>query len=233
MNPLTKNKDLAKKLLELMKEPDYYLPIYKDTYLFRQGEVANELYLIISGQVVIGKTTSDGRELTIRYCGPNDLVGEFTTGQASIQYLVDGKITEPGEVAVFNQEKLLDQLQLKPQLMIELLSYFSLQQRKDQLRFRDLLLYGKKGALYSTLIRLANSYGQETEDGILINKHLTNQEIAHFCATTRESVNRQLTELRRNNVIQIEHGLITILELDTLRKAINCENCPIELCTID
>ena len=183
--------------------------------------------------MVIGKTTSDGRELTIRYCGPNDLVGEFTTGQASIQYLVDGKITEPGEVAVFNQEKLLDQLQLKPQLMIELLSYFSLQQRKDQLRFRDLLLYGKKGALYSTLIRLAKSYGQETEDGILINKHLTNQEIAHFCATTRESVNRQLTELRRNNVIQIEHGLITILELDTLRKAINCENCPIELCTID
>lgn len=32
--------------------------------------------------------------------------------------------------------------------------------RKQHSKFRDLLLYGKKGALYSTLIRLANSYGK-------------------------------------------------------------------------
>ena len=51
--------------------------------------------------------------------------------------------------------------------------------RKQHSKFRDLLLYGKKGALYSTLIRLANSYGKETDGGILISVPLTNQELAN------------------------------------------------------
>ena len=43
-----------------------------------------------------------------------------------------------------------------------------------------------KGALYSTLIRLANSYGITRSDGILINIVLTNQDLAKFCAAARE-----------------------------------------------
>ena len=53
-----------------------------------------------------------------------------------------------------------------------------------------------KGALYSTLIRMTNSYGVLKENGILIDLPLTNQELANFCATSRESVNRMLNELK-------------------------------------
>ncbi len=45
----------------------------------------------------------------------------------------------------------------------------------------------KKGALYSTLIRLANSYGVETEDGIFIDMPMTNQELANFAAAHAKS----------------------------------------------
>ena len=34
---------------------------------------------------------------------------------------------------------------------------------KTQTKFRDLVLNGKKGALYSTLIRMTNSYGSPKE----------------------------------------------------------------------
>lgn len=68
--------------------------------------------------------------------------------------------------------------------------------RRMQTKFRDLVLHGKKGALYSTLIRMTNSYGILKENGILIDLPLTNQELANFCATSRESVNRMLNELK-------------------------------------
>lgn len=68
--------------------------------------------------------------------------------------------------------------------------------RRMQTKFRDLVLHGKKGALYSTLIRMTNSYGVLKENGILIDLPLTNQELANFCATSRESVNRMLNELK-------------------------------------
>lgn len=233
MRQLAEINHLPKKLLKYLAKPDYYLPIHKNTFLFRQGEPVKELYVIVSGHVVIGKTSSEGRELTLRFCGPNDLIGEFIINDTPINYLVDGKITASGEVAVFDQKRLLDQLQNQPEAMMEFLKFASLQHRKDQMRFRDLLLYGKKGALYSTLIRLANSYGRKTDDGILIDFHLTNQEIANFCATSRESINRMLSELKKQQVIRIDQGKITIIKLDIIKKTINCENCPVTLCTIN
>lgn len=98
--------------------------------------------------------------------------------------------------------------------------------RKQHSKFRDLVLYGKKGAIYSTLIRFANSYGQNVEDGILITVPLTNQELANYSATARESLNRMLSELRRKNVIEIR-------DVNFLKREIQCENCGREICNIE
>ena len=96
--------------------------------------------------------------------------------------------------------------------------------RKQHLKFRDLVLYGKKGALYSTLIRLANSYGMETDEGILISVPLTNQELANYSASARESLNRMLADLRKSGVIAMRGHLILIKDIDYLKEEIHCEN---------
>ncbi|WP_440894898.1 Crp/Fnr family transcriptional regulator [Amphibacillus sp. Q70] len=233
MRRLTKINQLPVELNNYLSKPDYFMPIQKNTFLFRQGEAVKDLYVIVSGKILLGKTSSEGRELTLRFCGPNDLIGEFINGELPTNYLVDGKITESGEVAVFNQKKLLEEMSDNPNAMIEFLRFANLQHRKNQTKFRDLLLYGKKGALYSTLIRLSNSYGKKVADGILIDIQLTNQEIANFCATSRESVNRMLNALKQKDIIQMHHGRITIQQLDYLKKEINCENCPAVLCTVN
>ena len=66
--------------------------------------------------------------------------------------------------------------------------------RRMQTKFRD-LVHGKKVPCIPT-IRMTNSYGILKENGILIDLPLTNQELANFCATSRESVNRMLNELK-------------------------------------
>lgn len=224
---------LDKQLRRYFTEPDHYLTTTKNSYLFRQGDQARELFIIISGKVMISKTSPDGKELTLRICGPGDLIGEYNLAEEALSYLVDAKVIEAGEVSVYNQKRLIDKLALDSDASLALVKLTNLQYRKDQTRFRDLVLYGKKGALYSTLIRLSNSYGQKTKQGIYLDVNLTNQEIANFCATSRESVNRMLNELKRKGVIGIERGQITIFDLNYLKTEINCENCPIVLCTIN
>ena len=51
--------------------------IYKNTYLFQEGMNANELYLVKSGLIHIHQLTSEGRELKLRICKKNDIVGEL------------------------------------------------------------------------------------------------------------------------------------------------------------
>ncbi|MFP3488461.1 Crp/Fnr family transcriptional regulator, partial [Staphylococcus sp. SIMBA_130] len=138
------------------------------------------------------------------------------------------------EVFVINKNQLEKALMTNSQLTFEFMKWTSNHMRKFQSKIRDLLLNGKKGALYSTLIRLSNSYGTKQVDGILINLTLTNQELAKFIAATRESVNRMLVELRKLNVISIDKsGKILIKDIDYLREQIGCENCPVDICNIN
>jgi len=118
-------------------------------------------------------------------------------------------------------------------LSIALIKLIGMHMRKQHLKFRDLVLYGKKGALYSTLIRLANSYGMETDEGILISVPLTNQELANYSASARESLNRMLADLRKSGVIAMRGHLILIKDIDFLKEEIHCENCGKEICNIE
>ncbi|CCU60830.1 Crp/Fnr family transcriptional regulator [Bacillus subtilis] len=225
---------ISSDLHELLESISTKRKMEKHTYLFREGMDAEELYLIQSGLIEIGKLTSDGKDLTLRICQKHDIVGELTLFTEEPRYMLSAKVLEDGEVLVINKNKLEKELIQNGALTFEFMKWMSTHLRKIQSKIRDLLLHGKKGALYSTLIRLSNSYGVERSDGILINIILTNQDLAKFCAAARESINRMLGDLRKKGVISIdESGKIILHKRDYLRCEIECENCPLEICNID
>lgn len=207
--------------------------IEKGTYLYQEGMNANELFIVQSGMIQISKIVPDGRELTLQMCSTGDFIGELSLFCSTSKYMLNAKVIESGEVAVIYQQNLEERLKKDHSLTLKLMNYLSLQYKKTNTKFRDLVLHGKKGALYSTLIRLSNSYGELTPEGFLIKHSLTNQELANFCGTSREVVNRMLGELRKLNIISIDKGFITIKDLAYLKKEIDCENCPINMCNIE
>lgn len=205
----------------------------KGSHLFREGDSIKGIYLLKSGKVQIGKVTPEGRELTLKICGTNQLVGEITVFAGPSQYRLDAKAIEDTECLKITIEDLEEALQLDQELAIAFMRWTGIDQQKTQTKFRDLLLHGKKGALYSTLIRLSNSYGVVHEEGILIDVVLTNQELANFCGMTREVVNRMLSDLKKDKIISMKDGKLIIRQFPKLKDAINCEECPIYLCKID
>jgi CRP-like cAMP-binding protein len=205
----------------------------KGAFLFQEGAKADEMYIVRSGILQISKIIPDGRELTLRMCAKGDFVGELTLFSPSPKYTLSARVVESGEVAVIMRDVLEEKLTQNLALSLEFIKWMSGQYRKTQAKFRDLVLHGKKGALYSTLIRINNSYGTKTNNGIRIELPLTNQELANFCGTSREVVNRLLSELRKDGIISINKGTITIHDLEYLKREIDCEDCPAEICQVD
>lgn len=220
-------------LQELFNVTHHMRKMDKGTFLFQEDSLADELYVIQSGTVQISKIIPDGRELTIRMCTKGDLICELDLFCPAKKYLLSGRVIESGEVAVIMKNVLEEKLSENILLATEFMKWMSQQYRKTEAKFRDLVLHGKKGALYSTLIRISNSYGIKTDEGIAIRFPLTNQELANFCGTSREVVNRLLSDLRKEGIISIEKGVITIHNMAFLRKEIDCENCPADICKID
>ena len=218
---------------ELLKFADRKFKSVRDTFLFQEGMVAEELYIIISGKVQISKITTDGRELSLRICGENDICGELTLFTSDPKYLLSAKVLEEGEVVAIKKDVLESEIFQDSKLAFEFMKWMSDHFRKTQTKFRDLVLNGKRGALFSTIIRMTNSYGIHKDNEILIDLPLTNQELANFCGTSRESTNRILSELKKENIISIKKGKITVLDLQYLKDEIGCENCPAVYCSIE
>jgi len=205
----------------------------KDTYLFREGDTIEDIYIIRSGKVQIGKVTTEGRELTLRLCGPNQFVGEFTLFSVDPKYMLDAKVIDHAVCVKIRIEDLEDALSDDSKLAVAFMKWMGINHQKTQTKFRDLMLHGKKGALYSTLIRMTNSFGKPEDNGILIDLTLTNQEFANYCGMTREVVNRLLSDLKKTNKVSMVDGKLFIHDLQYLKDEINCENCPIAFCRID
>ena len=100
------------------------------------------------------------------------------------------------------------------------------------MKLRDLLLYGKNGALAAILIRISNTYGINKNDKIVISKRFTNIELAKLIGATRETVSRLLTGFKQDGLIHYNYGNIEILNVNGLKEINQCENCPLEICRL-
>ena len=236
VNGLTKHEytsSITYELGELLKAADRKIKLNKGDYLFNEGQPAKEMFVLLTGKVQVSKMNAEGRELNLRLCRSNDIVGELTLFTVDPRYLFNARAIEAVEVAAINIQNLERILFNNSQLTYEFMKWMNDHFRKTMTKFRDLVLNGKKGALYSTLIRLCNSYGIMREDGIIIDVPLTNQELANYCGTARESVSRMLSDLRDEGIITIVRKKIIVHDIQFLKQEIGCENCPAQYCNIE
>ena len=218
---------------EMMSIPGKIISLHDGAYLFREGAPARYFYIVRSGHIFIVKYVASGRVLALRLATGGSIIGELPLYEETPTYIFSAVVRSASEVYAIEFPVLQMYLEKRPHLSIALLKLLGLHMRKQHLKFRDLVLYGKKGALYSTLIRLSHSYGMETDEGILISVPLTNQELANYSASARESLNRMLADLKKRGVIEMRGHLILIKDIAYLKAEIHCENCGKEICNIE
>ena len=215
--------------------PGEVVHVHKGDYLFNEGDPAEHFFVVKEGIISIKKFVSTGHVLALRLVSAGSIIGELPLygDEDSSEYIFNAIAKTDAEVYAIRYEVLEQYLEEQPKLAIGLLKIVSEHMRKQHSKYRDLILYGKKGAFYSTLVRLVNSYGVQRPDGIYISVALTNQELAEFCATSRESLNRMVSELRRAGVVSYEKHHLVIHDMDYITNDINCEGCDKSICNIE
>ncbi|WP_088105581.1 Crp/Fnr family transcriptional regulator [Halalkalibacter urbisdiaboli] len=202
-----------------------------DTILFSEGDKPTFIYLVTTGNVRLSKMTSDGKEFSAKLCQADDLVGEMALFN-NLVLTVTATVVKDAELVRFDAKVLEEVFKQNGEIAVAFMKWNAVHTQSIQSKFRDLILCGKKGGLYSTLIRFSNSYGKSHKKGILINIQLTNQDLATYIGTTREGVNRMMVELKKNNIIAYENHFIIIQDMKFLKDFLQCGDCPVEICTI-
>ncbi|MDQ0156371.1 Crp/Fnr family transcriptional regulator [Robertmurraya andreesenii] len=203
------------------------------TILFNERDPVEYVYILLSGSIALGRVHMKGKEFILKILSGEDLVIEYQLFKQQPRYHFYAKAFTDCELIMIKREAFEQFIQENPLAINALSSYLSTRYLKAQMKCQDLMMNGKKGGLYSIIIRLCNSYGVMTDEGILIDLPLTHQELANFTYGTREVVQRMLKELREKDVITYNQQRLVVKNIHYLKENVDCQNCPFEICGIN
>lgn len=203
------------------------------TLLFQEKEPVQHIFLLKAGSIAIGRVHMKGKEFILKILNGREMLVEYQLFQVNPYYHFSAKTLSECELVLIRKEHFEVFVRTDPDALFALTAWLSTSYLKAQMKCQDLIMNGKKGGLYSILIRLCNSYGIATENGILIDLRLTHQELANLTYGTREVIQRSLKELREKDVISYDQQKLTIKNLCFLREEVDCQNCSYEICGIN
>lgn len=201
--------------------------------LFQEKDAAQYVYLLLKGSISLGRVHLRGKDFILKILNDQELIVEYQLFKDNPHYQFYAKTLTDCEMILIRKEQFEDFILTDPEAMNAFVTWLSTGYLKAQMKCQDLIMNGKKGGLYSILIRLCNSYGIKTEEGILIDLPLTHQELANLTFGTREVIQRSLKDLREKKIISYDNQKFTIKKLNYLKEEVDCQNCSLEICGLN
>ena len=184
----------------------------KGEFYFHQGDQANEIFVLTSGKVKIVRTEPDGRSVIIRIVAPMDL---FTNPGA----LLDGargfasaQAIEDSRAFVWDASTILQMMTHHPVVSLNAIRQMAERLQENAGRLRDLATANVERRLARLLLRLAQSMGRKTPDGVAIEVPLSGHDLAELTIATPYTVSRILAGWRRRRLADVRRHRILILD---------------------
>lgn len=182
--------------------------------LFTEGDRAERVFLIDTGWVMISSISPEGREIVLGLRGPGEIIGEMSTldGEArSATALAIDEVT-----AVVAAGATLTQALEDPAAARELISILAIRLRDADRKRLQFATLDTLGRVAERLLELSEGFGRQREDGLVIDLPLSQEQLASWCAASRESTVKALATLRSLNCISTGRQSLVIHDVAAL-----------------
>ncbi len=189
----------------------------KGEYIFREGEPADTFHILKSGTVKCVKTSTEGKEVTLKVLMPGDLFccdaavldGAFHPGCA--QPLDDVQILALSKSAYF------DMLRRNPDAALEVIQYLGKRLYEAQETNKVLALNQADQRLAALFVNLASRVGVQEGTGIRLPIRLTRQDLANMVGITVETAIRIMSRFKRQRLVSGTARSLVIRDLTRLQ----------------
>jgi CRP/FNR family transcriptional regulator len=180
--------------------------------IYRQGEISEGFYLLKHGSVKLQKTLPNGTQYILKIVTPGEIFGEGKSKETSAkrnntfaEALEDGTLIQK-----ITSRNLLEPT-VGPQLYDKLLcSNLEIIQRLERLNWMD-----AEERIKFTLHDLAQKLGKRYGDETLLKLNLTHDEFAKLTDSSRQTVTKTFSALKKEGVIIYSRNRILFRNLAT------------------
>ena len=188
----------------------------KHTYVYRDEDPCHHIYFLLKGVIKIGVNSKDGREVIKSILHPEAMFGELSIiGEEKRQEFAR---TMDREVIYYSLKvedfKLL--MRQNFDLSMDVLKLFGKKQKRVERRMESLIVKDARTRIVEFLKDNARNRGKQVGYEMLIKHSLTQQDIANFTGTSRQTVTSVLNELKRTNQIYFKRKSILIRDMQSL-----------------
>jgi CRP/FNR family cyclic AMP-dependent transcriptional regulator len=184
---------------------------------FHEGDQGDQLYVIMSGKIKLGRTAPDGRENLLAILGPGEVFGEMALFNPAPR-TASATAVSVTRLAGLRHDNLRKVIQSTPEVSMQLLRALAQRLTKTNESLADLVFSDVPGRVAKALLDLADRFGRPAADGLLVAHDLTQEELAQLVGASRETVNKALAEFVQRGWIRLENRAVVVLDLQRLRQ---------------
>jgi CRP-like cAMP-binding protein len=189
--------------------------VIRGAALFQEGQVAEGLFVVRTGEVKLVKTAKDGREQILYLARPGRPITEglrFDGGTYSASAVAMRQAT----ALLWTNQAIAELGERRPQLMRAMVDLRA--RRADRLLalISDLSLRTVPARLASFLCTLVAQRNARGEDAKTLVRDLTTETVAGRLGTVREEISRGLALLEREGAVRVSPDVIVVEDLARL-----------------
>jgi CRP/FNR family transcriptional regulator, cyclic AMP receptor protein len=189
----------------------------RNEVIFHQGDPGDSLHVVATGAVKIILPSPEGEEAIIATLRPGDFFGELALLDGA-PHSATATAVEPVETMSLARAPFQQLVDEDSGLRMALLSGLAAELRRltgqvEELHFLDLA-----GRLAMRLVRLARDRDPNANGKVHLDWPFTQSDLAAMIGGTRQSVNKLLSRLVEDGLLEIEHDTLVIHDLHALEE---------------
>ena len=179
--------------------------------IFSEGDVPRYLYVVKSGRVEIYKANNHGKQLVLDVFNAGDFFGYedlvFNLPHRDSALAIDHQT----RIILIPRSEFLQALLANRQFSALIIKHLASAIESKEQRMLSIAYDSVRKRIANALIQLSD-HAKSSGDGVKIFR----QDLSNMVGTAKESVSRTLSEFRKEKLIEIRQGKITILNLERL-----------------
>lgn len=197
-------------------------PINPGMLLFSEGEPAQMLPLLLSGQVKLARITADGREQVLHLVRAPASFGEAAVFGPGV-FPAAAEVTRAGVLAEIARADLLALLHRRPEVTLAMLASISVWLRRLVDLVEGLSLRTVEERVAGYLVSAAVRGGCALESGAQLRLEDSKRLIAAACGTAPEVLSRTFRRLSARSLVRVDGAVATILDAGGLLRLARAE----------
>lgn len=194
-----------------------YKVLGKHRTIFSEGDSTEFFYILAEGSIKTGTVYEDGRQMIRQILHPRMIFGEMGLIEPSAKHSHFAISLSPStgyfQIKVDTFRQLMD---MNPQLSMAVVSMIGLKLRKTEHQLESLIFKDARGRIIDFILENVNAYGRQVGFETYLKHSLTQQDIASYTGTSRQTVTAVLNDLKKQNKIHFTRTSILVRDMDTL-----------------